>query len=492
MLLRNPHGSAIRLSIVFVLGVSIFSVSNAVVSTAAEKPNIVLINVDDLGYADIGPYGNTTQATPHLDRLAREGRLLTSHYGAPVCSPSRASLMTGCYPKRALPVSHVLFPASAVGLAPAEITVAEVLKSVGYATACIGKWHLGDQPEFLPTRQGFDYYYGLPYSNDMGPPADGAKSNYGKPLPERAVTKANEKAANRPEDGLRGNLQPPLPLLENERVVERVKAEEQATLTRRYTEKVTHFMREHKAGPFFVYFPHTAVHFPLYPSESFRGTSKNGLLGDWVSEVDWSVGQVLATVDDLGIADNTLIIFTSDNGGPKNHGANNDPLRGAKGSTLEGGIRVPTLCRWPGKIPAGTKTAAITSMMDILPTLAQLGGAQLATDRKIDGVDIWPVMSDTATEDNAPRNEFLYFRGLKLEAVRRGDWKLHLAGNELYNLANDIGEAKNVAAEHADKVAELLQLAKSIDDDLGSDGVGRGCRELGRVPNAVPLINDAE
>ncbi len=487
MLFRKVLPMATLLPCLLVLGVSASGVSRA-----ADKPNIVLINVDDLGYADIGPFGNTTQATPHLDRMAREGRMLTSHYGAPVCSPSRASLMTGCYPKRALPISHVLFPASAVGLAPEEITVAEVLKSAGYATACIGKWHLGDQPEFLPTRQGFDYYYGLPYSNDMGPPEDGTKSNFGKPLPQRAAKQSNEKGTNLPEDGVRGNLQPPLPLMENERVIERVKAEEQATLTRRYTEKVTNFIREHKAAPFFVYFPHTAVHFPLYPSESFRGTSKNGLLGDWVSEVDWSVGQVLATVDELGLAENTLIIFTSDNGGPKNHGANNDPLRGAKGSTLEGGIRVPTLCRWPGKIPAGTKTAAITTMMDILPTLAQLAGVKLEADRKIDGVDIWPVMSGLASEENTPRNEFLYFRGLKLEAVRRGDWKLHLTSSELYNLANDIGESKNVAAEHADKVTELVQLAKSIDNDLGSDGVGSGCRPLGRVSMAVPLIKDAE
>lgn len=487
MLFRKVSPIATLLPCLLVLGVSACGVS-----LAADKPNIVLINVDDLGYADIGPYGNTTQATPHLDRMAREGRLLTSHYGAPVCSPSRASLMTGCYPKRALPISHVLFPASAVGLASEEITVAEVLKSAGYATACIGKWHLGDQLEFLPTRQGFDYYYGLPYSNDMGPPEDGTKSNYGKPLPQRTAKQSNEKGTNLPEDGVRGNLQPPLPLMENERVIERVKADEQATLTRRYTEKVTNFIREHKAAPFFVYFPHTAVHFPLYPSESFRGTSKNGLLGDWVSEVDWSVGQVLATVDELGIAENTLIIFTSDNGGPKNHGANNDPLRGAKGSTLEGGIRVPTLCRWPGKIPAGTKTAAITTMMDILPTLAKLAGVKLEADRKIDGVDMWPVMSGLATEQNTPRNEFLYFRGLKLEAVRRGDWKLHLTSSELYNLASDIGESKNVAAEHADKVTELVQLAKSIDNDLGSDGVGSGCRQLGRVSMAVPLIKDAE
>jgi len=457
---------------------------------AAERPNIVLINVDDLGYGDIGPYGNTTQATPHLDRLAQEGRMLTSHYGAPVCSPSRAALMTGCYPKRALPIGHVLFPASAVGLDPSEVTVAEVLKTVGYHTACIGKWHLGDQPEFLPTRQGFDYYFGLPYSNDMGTAEDGAKSNFGRPLPSAAAN-ANAKARNEsPEDGLRGNAQPPLPLLENERVIERVKAAEQATLTERYTQKATQFMREHSAGPFFVYFPHTAVHFPLYPSSPFRGTSQNGLFGDWVSEVDWSVGQILSTLDELGIAEKTLVIFTSDNGGATNHGANNGPLRGAKGSTFEGGIRVPTLCRWPGKIPAGSRTQAITSMMDILPTLANLAGASLPSDRTIDGVDIWATMSAEHPDVDSPRQEFWYFRGLKLEAIRRGNWKLQLANQQLFDLATDIGEARNVAAQYPDQVAELVQLVKAVESDLGSDGVGPGCRKLGRVSKPVPLLTD--
>lgn len=473
-------------------------------ATAAERPNIVLINVDDLGYGDIGPYGNQTQPTVHLDRMAREGRLLTSHYAAPVCSPSRASLMTGCYPKRALPIGHVLFPASAVGLAPAEITLAEVLKQAGYQTACIGKWHLGDQPEFLPTRQGFDYYFGLPYSNDMGLAQEGAKSNFGAPLPKPSAAAQNSNSAksqpkknnsqrnntqpNNPEDGLRGNAQPPLPLLENERVIERVKAEAQASLTRRYTEKAVEFIRQHRSEPFFVYFPHTAVHFPLYPSEPFRGTSQNGLFGDWVTEVDWSVGQVLAALDELQIADKTLVIFTSDNGGATNHGANNGPLRGAKGSTWEGGLRVPTLCRWPGHIPAGTATSAITSMMDFLPTLAKLAGAEVPQDRQLDGVDIWSVMSAASPEVSPPRNQFLYFRGLKLEAIRQGDWKLHLGSQELYNLAADIGETQNVAAQHTEKVAELLQLVKQVEQDLGTTDIGPGCRVLGRVARPVPLI----
>ncbi len=451
------------------------------IALSADRPNVIVINVDDLGYGDIGPYGNTTQATPNLDRMAREGRKLKSHYAAPVCSPSRASLMTGCYPKRALPIEHVLFPASAVGLNSQEVTVAEVLKSVGYSTACIGKWHLGDQPEFLPTRQGFDYYFGLPYSNDMGRRVDGTKSNFGVPIPTGGKQNSTQAV-----DGIRGE-QPPLPLLENETVVQHVTGEVQTTLTKRYTEKAAKFIRKNKSGPFFLYFPHSAVHFPLYPSEPFRGTSNNGLYGDWVREVDWSVGQILDLLQELEIAENTLVIFTSDNGGAKNHGANNDPLRGAKGSTFEGGVRVPTLCRWPGKIPAGTETFAITSMMDVLPTLAKLAGAELAKDRKIDGVDIWSVMAGDP-ELVGPRTEFLYFRGLTLEAIRMGDWKLNLADKQLYNLVDDIGESRDISAENPQKVTELLARTAQVDGDLGLTGMGAGCRELGRVDSPVALL----
>ena len=313
----------------------------------ADRPNFIFINIDDLGYADIGPFGSTLNRTPHLDRMAREGRKLTCFYAAPVCSPSRASLMTGCYPKRALPIPHVLFPGNDVGLAPAEVTLAEVLKQQGYATAIIGKWHLGDQPEFLPTRQGFDYYYGLPYSNDMGPAKDGVKSNLGDPLPQT-----------------KGQGQPPLPLLRNETVLQRVLAEDQTTLVTRYTEEALKFLRQPRDRPFFLYLPHTAVHFPLYPGKAFQGKSKNGLYGDWVEEVDWSVGQVLDTVRELGLAEKTLVIFTSDNGGTKR--GLNTPWRGHKGTTWEGGMRVPTIAWWPGRIPAGTSTDAVAGMMDIL------------------------------------------------------------------------------------------------------------------------------
>ncbi|MCA9065818.1 MAG: sulfatase, partial [Planctomycetaceae bacterium] len=451
----------------------------------ADRPNIILINIDDLGYGDIGPFGSRQNATPNLDRMATEGRRLTSHYAAPVCSPSRASLMTGCYPKRAMPIQHVLFPSSAVGLHPDEVTIAELLKGAGYVTGCIGKWHLGDQPPFLPTRQGFDYYFGLPYSNDMGNGLDGSKSNPGRPLPKRDNVEIPREF---PEDGIRGAAQPPLPLLENERVIEQVDADGQTTLTARYAEKARGFIRDHRDESFFLYLPHTAVHFPLYPGMKFRGKSGNGLFSDWVTEVDWAVGQIFEAVRENQIADRTLIIFTSDNGGARNHGANNDPLRGQKGQTFEGGIRVPTIVWWPGRIPAGTSTAAITSTMDFLPTLAQLGGAAVPTDRRLDGLDIWPVMEGTADAEG-PRSVFHYFRGFQLEAVRSGDWKLHLAKQELYNLKDDIGESRNVADEHADVVKALNQLAAEMNNDLGNQAVGPGCRPLGRVDQPQPLIS---
>jgi arylsulfatase A len=428
-------------------------------------PNIVIINIDDLGYADIAPFGSTLNRTPHLDRMAREGRKLTCFYAAPVCSPSRASLLTGCYPKRALSIGHVLFPADGVGLAPAELTVAEILKPKGYATGLVGKWHLGDQPDFLPTRQGFDSYFGLPYSNDMGPAADGIKSNFGDPLPLE-----------------KGKGQPPLPLLRDEKVLQRVLAEDQTRLTELYTAEAVAFLRAKKAGPFLLYLAPSAVHFPLYPGKDFRGKSKNGLYGDWVEEMDASVGKVLDTLRELGLAEKTLVLFTSDNGGTQ-RGVNR-PFRGFKASTLEGGMRVPTIAWWPGKIPAGTESDAITGMIDVLPTLARLAGADVPTDRKIDGRDAWPVLSG----DGKGHDVFYYYRGLTLEAVRGGSWKLHLAKGQLYDLASDPGEAKDVAVAHPDEVARLRGLADRMKEDLGLEGIGPGCRPLGKVKDARPLI----
>ncbi len=434
---------------------------------SADGPNFVVINIDDLGYADIGPFGSTINRTPNLDRMAREGRKLTSFYAAPVCSPSRAALMTGCYPKRALPIPHVLFPGNAVGLASAEVTIAELLKAKGYATGIVGKWHLGDQPEFLPTRQGFDSFYGLPYSNDMGPASDGVKSDFGKPLPQ-------EKGAG----------QPPLPLMRNETVLQRVKPEDQVRLVELYTAEAEAFLKANKARPFFLYLPHSAVHFPLYPGDAFRGKSKHGLYSDWVEEVDWSVGRVLDILRELGLAEKTLVIFTSDNGGTPR--AVNRPFRGHKASTLEGGMRVPTIAWWPGKVPAGTESDIVCGMMDVLPTLATLAGTAAPSDRRIDGMDLGPVLR--GEKDAKGHDVFYYYRGLKLEAVRQGPWKLHLDKGELYNLASDPGESKNVASEKADEVARLRTTADRMKDDLGFDGIGPGCRPLGKAEKAAPII----
>ena len=468
--------------------------------SAASKPNFIIINVDDLGYADIGPFGSKLNRTPNLDRMAREGRKLTCYYAAPVCSPSRSSLMTGCYPKRVLPIPSVLFPAGKVGLNPKENTVAELLKKQGYTTGCIGKWHLGDQPEFLPNAQGFDYYLGIPYSNDMGTAEEGSKSNLGDKIPEQRL--ANLTGDD--ELGLRGRSQPPLPLVENHTVIDRIKQDGQQGIEQRYTEAAVKFIKSNKGKPFFLYLPHTAVHFPIYPGKRWAGKSPNGIYSDWVEEVDWSVGQVLDTVRELKLSENTFVLFTSDNGGTPR--AVNAPLRGFKASTWEGGMREPTIAWWPGKIPAGTSTDEICGMMDILPTLVKLAGGKAPSDRKIDGADIWPLLSGEKGA-KTPHDVFYYYRGIKLEAVRSGPWKLRFASadagaaggknkkkapaakDQLFNLDKDIGESTNVADANPEVVKRLHVLAEKMDSDLGVNSIGPGCRPLGRVANAEPLIH---
>jgi arylsulfatase A-like enzyme len=466
-----------------VLAVAVCVSSAASLASAAGGPNFIVINIDDLGYADTSAFGGSTP-TPELDRMAREGRKLMSHYAAPVCSPSRAALMTGCYPKRVLPIGGVLFPGAAVGLNPEEVTVAEVLKDAGYATACIGKWHLGDQPEFLPTRQGFDSYYGLPYSNDMGPASDGSKSNLGQPLPKQ---KDDDTKIEQDDDGIRGNHQPPLPLVENEKVIERVDAKGQQTITRRYTERAVKFIESNKDRSFFLYLPHSAVHFPHYPAPQFVDKSHRDLYHDWVLEIDWSVGQVLDAVRKAGLEKNTLVLFTSDNGGPLKNKSDNGPLRGGKATTFEGGVRVCTIAWWPGKVPAGSETWAMTSMMDVLPTFAALAGAKLPK-AKLDGLDVTEVLLGDA-KAKGPRDVFYVYRGFDLEAVRQGPWKLHLKTGELYNLDDDLGEASDVAKAHAEVVKRLTKVAEKMDDDLGiKKQLGPGVRPLGRVKNPKPLI----
>jgi arylsulfatase A len=447
-----------------------------IVAVSGDKPNFIVINIDDMGYADIGPFGSKLNRTPNIDRMAKEGRRFTSFYAAPVCSPSRAALMTGCYPKRSLPIPHVLFPGNDVGLSPQEVTVAEVLKGAGYTTGIIGKWHLGDQAEFLPLKQGFDYYFGLPYSNDMGPASDGVKSDLGKPLPIE-----------------KGKGQPPLPLIRNNTVLKRVLPDDQQSLVELYTDEALRFIEKHKAEPFFLYLPHNAVHFPIYPGKKWAGKSPNGIYSDWVEEVDWSVGRVLDALRAQGLSERTLVIFTSDNGGTQR--AVNAPLRGFKSSTLEGGMRVPTIAWWPKKIPADTVCDAITGMFDILPTFAALAGGQVPTDRKIDGVNIWPQLSGDSQAKPA-HETFYYFRGLRLEAVRHNEWKLQLPSEKnpsvkpvLYNLTTDIGEATDVAAENPKIVAQLQALVVAIKDDLGVNGAASGSRALGKVENAKPIMD---
>lgn len=406
-------------------------------SADTRPPNIVLIFIDDMGYADIGPFGNTEVRTPNLDSLARQGRKFTSYYATPVCSMSRASLMTGCYNTR-VSIPGVLFPNAKIGLNPAETTMAEVLKTKGYATMCIGKWHLGDALKFLPIHQGFDDYFGLPYSNDMG------------------------RGRKNPKQG-----NPPLPLYRGETVIET--EPDQSQLTRRYTEEAVKFIRAKKDQPFFLYLPHTMVHHPLAASEDFKGRSQAGPVGDAIEEIDWSVGRILTALDELKLADNTLVIFTSDNG-PDRRPA--PPFRGAKTSSFEGGVREPCLMRWPGKIPAGTTCDRILGNIDLLPTFASISGATLDSERLIDGMDITPLLIEASPA--AVRDTQLYFSGgeSRLVAIRQGDWKLFVAVKDpktvvpqgtLYNLKTDPGETTDVANAHPDIVARLKEEAEKRD-----------------------------
>jgi arylsulfatase A-like enzyme len=447
-----------------------------------QSPNIVLIVIDDLGYGDIGPFGSTKNRTPHLDRMAREGMKLTSFYTAPVCTPSRAQFMTGCYAKR-VGLPKVIGPAAAIGLNPKENTVAALLKQQGYATMCVGKWHLGDDPKFLPTSHGFDAYFGLPYSNDMngGPASDGKKGKKGRP---------------------------PLPLVHNDRAIDVVTQEKQHFLVERYTNAALKFIRESAGSgkPFFLYFPHTAVHVPIHPGPKFAGKSANGRYGDWVEEVDWSTGRVMDTLRELGVADSTLVIFSSDNGPWATRGADAGvatPLRGAKGGTFEGGVRVPTIAWWPGSVPAGASIDTITGSIDMLPTLVALAGGTVPADNKIDGADISQILLGKTTE--SARKVNYYFMGDELQAVRLGPWKLAITAQEertrgvpkfakdsydlprLYNLDTDIGERKNGAARHPEIVRQLQALVAGMGKDLGLKEPGPGARAPGRVANPTGL-----
>ncbi len=456
-------------------------IAGAAPSPAADtKPNFIVVFCDNLGYGDIQPFGSTIHRTPNLNRMAKEGRKFT-HFcvTAGVCTPSRASLITGCYSQRVGMHTNdrdgwVLRPLSPYGLNPDEVTIAEVLKDQGYATAIIGKWHLGDQPEFLPTRQGFDWFFGVPYSDDMTArvwDADGSKW-------------------------------PPLPLMENETVIEA--PVDRNGLTKRYTERAMQWIAQHKDEPFFLYFPQAMPGSTSTPfaSPEFKGKSKNGPWGDSIEELDWSIGVMLDQLVDLGIAENTLVIWTSDNGAPINpkpgdlSRGSNLPLHGRGYTTGEGAFRVPTIVWQPGKVPGNSVCDQLASTIDLLPTFARLAGGQPPADRIIDGKDIASLLF--GKEDaKTPHEAFYYYQQDQLQAIRSGPWKLFLPvktnrhphfkkGQKpeplLFNVVTDIGSKQNVAAEHPDVVARLTQLAQQAREDLGdTDRRGNGQRERGKI-----------
>lgn len=443
-------------------------------AAADRAPNLIVILCDDLGYGDIGPFGGTKARTPHLDRMAHEGARLTHFYAAAVCTPSRAQFMTGSYAVR-VSLPRVVFPAAPDGISAGEHTLPELLRAQGYATAAFGKWHLGDQPEFLPTRHGFDHYFGIPYSNDMGP------------MPARP-------------------LSPPLPLLRDERVQEIVADQTQRDLTERFTVEALDFIRTNRARPFFLYFAHFAPHTPIEPGARFRGKSPHGLYTDWVEEIDDGTGRILAELRALGLAENTLVVFTSDNGpwGEKGKdGGSAAPLRGTKGGIWEGGVRVPTIAWWPGRISAGRTISAPASNLDFLPTLVGLAGGKPAPERKIDGRDLAPLLFGHT--ETSPHESLLYIRGTQVQAVRRGPWKLFVQRAplamgaltaeqarqpftpQLFNLEIDSAESTDVAASHPQIVAELQAIAAAAKAEFGAEGKGPGVRPPGLVSDPKPL-----
>jgi len=453
--------------------ISFLCLGSAQSLNAAEKPNFVVIFTDDQGYGDLSCFGGKHVSTPRIDQMAAEGSRLTSFYvAAPVCTPSRAALMTGCYPKRIDMATGsnfgVLLAGDTKGLNPDEITIAEVLKTAGYKTGMFGKWHLGDQPEFLPTKQGFDEYFGIPFSHDIHPFH-----------PRQKHFKF-----------------PPLALLENETVIEM--DPDADYLTKRITEHAVSFIKKNKDEPFFLYVPHPIPHKPLHVSPPFMTgvaseitdklknedgsidyKTRDGLFRQAIDEIDWSVGQILDTLQAQGIDENTLVIFTSDNG-PAIGSAG--PLKGRKGSTFEGGMRESTVIRWPGKIPSGKSNDELMTTMDLLPTFAKLADAAIPTDRVIDGKDIWPTLTGKA---GTPHEAFFYHKGNSLNAVRSGKWKLHTnkgRPTQLYDLENDIGEKTNVIKSHPEVVQRLNGHLKAFAIDIAENS-----RSAAFVDNPKPL-----
>lgn len=485
------------LKLIFFVGLSI---PQFVIGSRVEKsqnPNIILIFMDDMGYGDLSCYGATQYKTPNLDKMASQGMRFTSFLSAQaVCSASRAAILTGCYPNR-VGISGALFPDAKIGLNPSEETIAEVLKKKDYKTAAIGKWHLGHLPGFLPLQQGFDEYFGIPYSNDMWP------VNYdGTPY---SALKQDRKFEF-----------PALPLIEgNEKIREFNTLDDQAEITTIYTERAVKFIEENKKNPFFIYLAHSMPHVPLAVSSKFKGKSKQGLYGDVIMEIDWSVREIMKALERNNLDKNTLVIFTSDNGpwlNFGNHAGSTGGLREGKGSSFEGGQRVPCIMRWPEQIQEGTICNKMASTIDILPTLAAITNSALP-GKKIDGVNVLPLLM--GDESANPRETFLYYyRKNSLEAIRRGDWKLvfnhpgrtyigYEPGSDgfsgmvnenfnfeeaLFDLRRDPGERYDVKEFYPEVVADLKKLAAEARNDLGDDilnfkGVGR--REPGRIAEDI-------
>lgn len=484
-----------RLCLVLALLSTAAASSRTAVRGAEEGPlpNIVLVYTDDQGYADVGVFGAEGFATPHLDQLARQGRQFTSFYVAqPVCSASRTALLTGCYPNR-VGIHGALGPNNRNGIHEDELTLAELCRSRGYATAIFGKWHLGHHRKFLPLQHGFDEYAGIPYSNDMWPLHPSLVD-----LP--------------PNSARRKRGYPPLPFFEGNDVANsEVTADDQRQFTTELTRRAVDFIDRHHDRPFFLYVPHPMPHVPVFVSDKYDGHSEQGPYGDVIMEIDWSMGQIVAALDRHGLADNTLVIFASDNGpwtSYGGHAGSAGPLREAKGTTFEGGVRVPCIMRWPGQIPAGSVCDEPLMTIDVLPTIANLIGANLP-EHPIDGLDVWPLLAGQPDARSPHEAYFFYYHGGDLEAMRSGRWKLHFPhkyrtlggrpggtdgrpahydqaqiGLALYDLQADLGESNDVADEHPEVVERLSQLADAMRAELGDrlNGVrGSGVRQPGLV-----------
>ena len=462
---------------------------------AAERPpNVIIIFTDDQGYGDVGVYGAKGYETPHLDRMAAEGRKFTQWYASqPVCSASRTGLLSGCYSNR-IGINGALGPGSRIGINPEETLLPELFKSKGYATAMFGKWHLGDHEKFLPTNHGFEEYFGIPYSNDMWPEHPTAKHF------------------------------PPLPLIEGTDRLRSADDHDQKMMTTWLTARAVDFINRNRTKPFFLYVPHPQPHVPLFASDRFAGTTENGIYGDVIAEIDWSVGEILNAVSTNGLDEVTLVIFTSDNGpwlSYGTHAGSSGPLREGKGTAWEGGVREPCIMRWPGKIPAGTVCNTPAMNIDLLPTIAGLIDADLP-ERKIDGKDIWPILSGEDGAESPHDAYWFYYKQNELQAVLADGWKLilphsyrtlgggpggdnglpvsysnlKLEGIELYHLDKDIAESSNVAKEHPEKVAELMKHAEAARAELGdklTKTKGSDLREPGRLTEeegkALDLLN---